>query len=349
MKKFVSVLLLALTVISCNHKSQESAKIVYTVDEDIVYSIPEYTEPDWAEVGSFSCFKDQWLRMPEELLQDTMVALMQDAYNAHMVFNSVYSDLEIFWRWEHETADDMLRMDLSIIKDPETRQMASNFCKNIAAYQKDTTLDWDRYLSEYMDYITLRYHDGVALGIDTTYERFESAMDQTQWVPNYKKLLEKRYSSDEDHQKSLLTALDTTRSFNTRCVYALEYAHSCEDAPYFADAIPYLVKLLTAGQYSAYLYEVWRTWRVLQGMQMGMSKDSEIPNYEYNTLRRLSCYTILCYLHDHPLDPVAVDEFLLLASDDNIRRYGKFMFGNQTVTEAFQIFPAYYRKILDKE
>ena len=69
-----------------------------------------------------------------------------------------------------------------------------------------------------------------------------------------------------------------------------------------SEALPYLVKALTAGIYSPMLRETWRTWRAIMTSEMGQSKDSDIPNAEYNQLRMISCYTMLCYIHDHPKD-----------------------------------------------
>lgn len=76
-----------------------------------------------------------------------------------------------------------------------------------------------------------------------TKEIFNDSYDYTKYVPEYKELAEKHLADDSVHQASLLKHIKEDKDINRRCLYALEYAYSSSDGPYFTEAIPYLERL----------------------------------------------------------------------------------------------------------
>ena len=166
------------------------------------------------------------------------------------------------------------------------------------------------------------------------------------YIQNYAELKEKRMQSDSIHQQKLLSKIANETDMNRRCVYAMEYAHSSTDGPYFTDAVPVLVNIMCMGEYSPILYDIWRTWRTMQAMRMGMSRDSAIPNLQYNALRLIVAHTMLNHIIEHPDDEEAIRAFLYLSACANINRYGDFLFGNQNFEEQMITFPEYVSSII---
>lgn len=340
MKKIFFLPLLFLALVSCHN----------TNNKEVVYDVPDYTEPDWMEIDNYQCHQDQWLHVPNKMLNTTLMRRLVDAYNANVVWHSVSSDMECYWRWETFTDSSMIEMDLSIIKDDKVRSMASELCLNTAHSQHDESINPGDEMDKYLSFISSYYHVSEFVNTDTLSEdAYWEAVKKSNWVSDWEELFRKRGLSAQDHQSFLRHAMDTASSFNARCVYALEFAHSSDDGPYFDEAIPYLVKYLTAGQYSPLLQEMWQTWRAMQSSLMGMSKDSDIPNAEYNQLRMIACYTMLCHIQDHPDDWLAINNFLITSYIDNICRYGQFSFGNQSAIEQLECFPEHYEKIFNKD
>jgi hypothetical protein len=113
-------------------------------------------------------------------------------------------------------------------------------------------------------------------------------------------------------------------------------------------AIPIMESLMKERRYSLYLNELWQKWRVLYQDSKGASKDSEIPNWTYNDYRNICCCTILAYIESHPTDIKAINEFLVMASKENILREGEFDYGNQSAVEKYYLFPERYNKENDE-
>lgn len=344
MKKFFYYFICVFFFISC-----QGSKSVDAVDE-VVYNVPKYTEPNWLEVDNGQCHQDQWMRVPSTMLRSDLIARLVDAYNTDVVWHSVGSDMECFWRWDVFTDSSMVEMDLSIIRDDKTRQMASDLCLTTAHSQHDESINPNDEMDKYLSFISSSYHISTFIDLDTLSEdAYWEAVKKSNWVSNWEDLFRKRGLSDKKHMSFLRHAMDTASTFNARCVYALEYAHSSEDGPYFEEGIPYLVKFLTVGRYSPLLPEMWQTWRAMQSSHMGASKDSDIPNAEYNQLRLIACYTMLCHIQDHPDDWLAINNFLVTSYEDNIGRYGSYSFGNQSAIEQLQCFPEHYKDIFERD
>lgn len=346
MKKIFFVLSAVFTIsfAACSRHSdniQSSAQIKYDV--------PEYIEPDWynMDIQNTQCCQNQWMPIPDGLSQDSFIIKLVDAYNACVVWHSIKSDMEMFWRWDCYTDSAMLGMDLSVFHDNLARDMARLLVEKTAAGQRDSTIDVVVPMNQYVSWLSDYFNISHFFNTDSiTDEIYWAATDKANWIENYASMEEKRGQSDSIYQQQLLTMLDTTTDFNVYCILAIEYAHSDIDGPHMTEALPYLVKALTAGIYSPMLRETWRTWRAIMTSEMGQSKDSDIPNAEYNKLRMISCYTMLCYIHDNPNDWLAVNNFLVTSYEDNICRYGTFSFGNQGMMDRIEMFPEWKEKIL---
>ena len=92
-------------------------------------------------------------------------------------------------------------------------------------------------------------------------------------------------------------------------------------------------------QFSRYLHEMWRTWRVLKQVAESPSSDGRILNLEYNQMRYRCLNTILQQIIKNPKDIYAINDFFFLATYNNITRYSEYMFGNSALLEHMMLFP----------
>lgn len=84
-------------------------------------------------------------------------------------------------------------------------------------------------------------------------------------------------------------------------------------------------------------------------LQDGLSRDSEINNEYYNQLRMVCANTILNYIINHQSDIMAINQFLILSSIDNVYRYGEYPYGNQIAIEKLHLFPELYYSKNDED
>lgn len=344
---FMIVAALAMMCVGCAKKTSQSPVAPPSASSFDLEDTTWYDESKYSD-----CRNADWLELTKAQLKDPLTAKLADAYNCAVVWRSIYSDMEKVWRFHPEgelcvalceQLDDFCFMDCSLIKDSTMHAMSDSLKYLAMRAVQDTDIDFMAHHDEYMMAAIERYHT-TNFG-ELSDEQYTSLVDRKQYVPDFDDLLAYRLKDDSVHQARLLDLLQSEQDIHRRCIYALEYAHSSSDGPYFSDCLPYLVDVMLAGQYSPYLNEVWRTWRVVVATQMGMSRDSHIPNWKYNDMRRICAKTTLEYIRNHPDDIVAINNFIVLAYTVNIHRYGTFPMGNQTFVEQMEMFGDFFEDL----
>lgn len=95
----------------------------------------------------------------------------------------------------------------------------------------------------------------------------------------------------------------------------------------------------TSGNYSPLMPLVWRAYRASYCNTYSCpSTYCERPNVRFNYYRRLIAYTYLRHIERHPDDKVAIIQYCCLAEQDNINRFGEYMFGHEGGTEYILLF-----------
>jgi len=107
-------------------------------------------------------------------------------------------------------------------------------------------------------------------------------------------------------------------------------------------ALEKYLELLEKKEYSLYLFEAWRKWRSVYQYQNGSSKFSFINNDLYNSKRKEISFFILDFIKNNPQDDLAINQFLLFATQENILRFGPYDYGNQNAIEMYNLFPEKY-------
>lgn len=86
------------------------------------------------------------------------------------------------------------------------------------------------------------------------------------------------------------------------------------------------------------MFEAWLKWRTVLQQMNGSSKVSQIPNDEYNKVREQEALFILEYIAENEKDEMAINQFLLFATHDIVRRFGDYPYGNQNTLEFHELF-----------
>jgi hypothetical protein len=161
-------------------------------------------------------------------------------------------------------------------------------------------------------------------------------MDARQFIPNYDSIYDLRHKQSEENERFLLTLVEQATDFDSKCLYAIEYAHQCRSRVHNR-AVSMLASLMKSRIYSRYLNEVWRTWRCLRQLEESPSRDGMIPNLEYNKMRFCCLETIKDRVYKNPKDIYVMNDFCFMASYGNITRYSDYMYGNSVGLEQMML------------
>jgi len=213
-----------------------------------------------------------------------------------------------------------------------------------AEFKKDSE-KYEKVKSDYLDYLYTTYSTG----------HFVNLTEETYYKANNKN----NYFKSGDYQtykslkatnlKEALALLEKisaqTTDFQEYAVYQIEAADQYVKQPdglnddAYEIAISKYKAILEQNKYSIYLFEAWLKWRLVSQQHVyGLSKTSDIPNNQYDKMREKVALTILDYITKNDKDEMAINEFLLMATHDIVKRFGKYPYGNQNTVEYHQTF-----------
>ena len=363
MKKVVYLLFAAIIIMnlgcSRNNKISQNANSGSRNSDSIDVTI-DSIENDTSELVGYETLsdKDLWLMVRPSDIKSDLSKRLVDAYNASVVQNSIFSDFDLLMRFDDDIKHDVEKaiksLDVTKVNDTETSS-------KLAAYQKEMLYlltvnpgnvdqnvhnPW-KAQDDLFEYLSKKYNVSTFGKLDE--DKYWAEYNSCPSVPEWKELKEKR--GDKGLVKELRKKYGQAKDFDAQCVYAIELAHAYDadldswtDDDFKNPAISVLESLMKKRQYSLYLNELWRHWRVLYQDSQGASKDSEIPNRLYNIYRNICACTILSYIEEHPQDIYAINEFLVMACKENIFREGEYSYGNQAAIEKYYLFPERYGK-----
>ena len=285
-----------------------------------------------------------------EFLSDSVRGLVDDltdAANGFAIMRDAYCDAELWFRFGMIVNDEIGNIKTDVIKDEGIRIAAEKYVKTLVdVLPRDTTLwderdsvvwdkVWEAYTS-YGDILSKRFaldHYGKI-----TVEDVDKFLDGRKFISNYDSIYALRLEQSEENERYLKKMAQQASDLDRKSLYTIEYAHQRryeESHP----ALPMLEELMVSKEYSRYLYEVWQTWRCVKQVGISPSRDGMIQNLEYNQMRFRCLNTVLKQIVNHPKDIMAINQFMFLASYDNIIRYSSYMFGNSAPLEQMMLFP----------
>lgn len=265
-----------------------------------------------------------------------------DAYNAFSILHSVRSDMELFLRFGWEDA--LLPLEhkkCPNITNVSIRENILNYISNTYVSRNDTTGlladEYNRLKSILIDHYRVENYGQISN--DTYWNEY----DENKRITDYDSIYSLRLRDANKAKEILEPLVSKETDFDKQCIYLKEYARAYYEYESrdenFNQLFLKLENQMNQGKYSIYLMEIWRIWRFY--FQDGRSKDSSIYNKLYNEMRLKCCFTILNHIKVHPNDIMAINQFLVMSSIDNVYRYGSYPYGNQIVMEDFSLFPEY--------
>lgn len=213
-------------------------------------------------------------------------------------------------------------------------------------FKKDAT-SYSEVTKSFWDYIIKNY--ALERFVTITEEIYREKNNKANFIksPKYKQYQELMQTDVKAALKLLDKISAETTDFQERSVYQIEWA---DDYIMTADsstggtmgasqeASPRYKVILDKKLYSSYLFEAWVKWRTTDMILHGASHSSDVNNPYYNSVREKTAMVVLTYINQHPTDVIAINQFLQLATYDNVRRFGAFPYGNQNVVTFQQLF-----------
>lgn len=345
MKILLSLIGCLLLLSGCNNRQQNASlneikkqdELVDTINED-VHNIKLETLSD----------KEILFKTNMKLPNTPLVRDLVDIYNACAILNSIWCDFELWVRFNIPVKEEVMQIDYSSITDNDVKRCIEKYKKKILSIlPNDTIIEADSicFSKAYDAYHILkeviidRYH--VSHYGKLSEDEYWKNYNKENYVPNYNSMRE-LYTHETESVERLQQLANDEKDFYKKCIYLLEYARVCyiQKPTERQEVIDSLEKIIDSNEYSIYLYEIWRMWRIY--LQCGFSRDSEIDNEYYNQQRMACANTILNFIINHPNDIMAINQFLILSSIDNVYRYGEYPYGNQIAMEELYLFPELY-------
>lgn len=324
-------LVASLLAVSCSTsvKTSRETEAEEVIDVNNLLEDEEYTSDlETADVPFFELSASDAAPWMKEL---------RDGYNALLIQTTIWSAVDYWIRFDTRPDSLISAIDFSVIANSDTREKLENYRSELLKLTPRRTSEVFEKMyelkSDLMNNLidTYKSTNYISLSEDEYWEK----VDKKQFVSDYDSLYEAR-AENEQLCMELKTRFAAATTFNERAIFAIEIAHAGDGSLCILD------KLLRQGVYSPYLYEMWRTWRCIYQYMNGSSKDSDLLNDEFNTMRRVVAETIWEYILNHPDDEIAINEFVIFSGLENIYRYGTYPYGNQNMMEQVEIFPERY-------
>ena len=246
--------------------------------------------------------------LPNNPVVDDMV----DMANSYAILHAAYCDVELWYRFGMVVNDEIGKIRTYVIKDDSVRDATEEYVRTLTELLPRDTALWNPEDS-------VLWNKAVAA------------------YSNYENVLSKRFDVRR-YGKATKKDTEQTTAFDSKCSYAIEYAHKHRHDDSHATT-PLLEESMASGKYSHQLFEVWLTWRTLRQTYESPSRDGIILNLEYNRMRHRCMNTILRRIVRNPNDFKAICEYNFFAIYGNIIRYSSYLFGNSAPLDYIMLFP----------
>lgn len=177
--------------------------------------------------------------------------------------------------------------------DKNLRRIASGMLE--ALYKVDNIEQLDERLKKLVcEFNAKEYKHHLDLPIEQT-----TTGENLEYISGVEALKYAEVDQLEDPMEEIISRLNDTIDFDTKCIYALALSSVDEH-----DGIEILGAIMESGEYSRYLYDVWENWRgLVQDLYFGFDATcSSFPNAYYFKVRNICVNTILRHFQKRPDD-----------------------------------------------
>ena len=198
----------------------------------------------------------------------------------------------------------------------------------------------------FLNYLHSKYKNERFLTLSE--KEYSKNIDKKQYIKSkkFERYERLKIENPEKAVDKLIEIINDVENFQEKSIYGIDLADFYITETLDTDtilkeewAVSYYRAIMNAEKYSLYLFEAWIKWRaVTQDFYYGSSKYSSIPNDLYNKWRNRMAFVVLKHVSAHPEDQMAINQFLLFATHQNIKRFGAYKYGNQNVLEFYELF-----------
>ena len=270
---------------------------------------------------------------------------LQEAYNFTLAFNALAYDTGTYMRYidddidKMDFANAMDSMIMPTISDASLRESFNSLRTQVAKMMRqgepiveDTTLIANIYA---------RNNEIWGKILNSSSEDPETFNPET-ILPDYTTIHEIAIIDTVNGRDRLLAMTLNEPDFQKKTLLAKEFAYAnfnskVREAELLVSVID---PLLTAGQYSPILDELWLMWRTMLQLHIfsSGSNDSAMYNLFYNKMRNRVAKTLLDYIQTHRDDDVALASFINLMMQYNICRNSGCLFGNNANLDEMNLY-----------
>ncbi len=214
------------------------------------------------------------------------------------------------------------------------------------AFQNDYA-DYEKIRKSYLQYVLK--HFSLESFIKLPGSEYWQKIDKKNYVNSVRFEQYQRLKNTDLRQAMELLGdlIGETRNFQERSIYQIELADDyvlhadqvkSDTSDPFETAARIYRSILNEKQYCLYLFEAWAKWRCVHQRTQGDEKTATIPNGEYERMRAQTAEVILQYVSQHQKDEMAINEFVVLATENVLLRFGEYRPGNQNAVEFKKLF-----------
>lgn len=326
------------------------------------------------EVGSFvfNSSKRISLLVPQQLENDSLALAMADFYNFCELMEAMYIDHETYIRYQEDTAEDYLLdewhkikcpdkltisfvdsltgrntiVECSIVYDTMVRRRLNEICDaHIDSFLAGTlgsvdSVDERLIVSDIVEKVGWWYPDFIT---EDEYDTVLAHLSPNAYLPAdfpdvYETYLVDSANPTEEDMLKLRETYKNTTDYDAKlaCAFTMLGIWGHEICDNILDDVE---SFFESGKYSPMLPLLWRAYRVFYCYNYSCpSTFCYVPNSRFNYYRRLIAYTYLCHIHNNPDDNWAKLQYYYLCQENSIRKFGDYLFGNQSGAEHIYLF-----------
>ena len=217
---------------------------------------------------------------------------------------------------------------------------------NDTVTSSNMSISYSNIQDKFLNYLFSNYKNERFLSVSS--EDYWERIEKKQYIKSdkFKDYQRLKIENPDLAVDKIFDIINESDNFQEKSIYGIEVADFYMTDVLDTDtisgeewAVAHYNAIMGANKYSLYLFEAWIKWRtVTQHAFYGSSKISLIPNDEYNKLRDKMALIVLKQISTHPKDQMAINQFLLFATHEDIKRFGSYKYGNQNVPEFYRLF-----------
>lgn len=325
------------------------------MDIEYMALVADNSDEEPEDMQGLCTTKEWWFVHPNRLTGSDDAKRLVKLYNYCSLNNAIGADYEIVLR-ALMTGDESMVQAKAVANAIWTMDMgplasspAANDFREELAWAVGNYGSWTEENSpnaSFMKFSDIIFELDSECNVDTV-ELAGYFQEVSSVIEKYSHVQEQIASLDEEVRfGEVLKHVSEAQTFEEQCGIVLACSSHNET---FADvwSLKLMRQLLESGRYSLLLDRMWIIWRTLsQTTLCGTSRDSIIPNYSYEKMRKKVFATLIGQMSKEPSDKMIRVQALVLCSYSHLIRNGSFIYGNDAALYMHYYCPDFYKSSL---